>query len=105
MHGGLDGGEGGLVVRTTPQGIALKIAAGDGLELQIVVKRSILRSKRRMDVVAHVLCCSRFAVSQGGAILSAMEGVVLYIPKGLAVTEAGNASTVSSMNDIGRRRV
>ena len=44
-------------------------------------------------------------VSLGGAILSAMVGVVLYIPKGLAVAEAEIASTGSSRSDIGQGEI
>ena len=37
--------------------------------------------------------------------MSAMVGVVLYIPKGLAVAEADIASTGSSRSDIGQGEI
>ena len=56
---GLEAKEGGLVIRTLPQVMAVDIDAGNGLVHQRRVNGVCLSSKHRLDVAALVLECIR----------------------------------------------
>ena len=95
--------EGGLVVRTLPQVMAVDIDAGNGLVHQRRVNGVCLSSKHRLDVAALVLQCIRMNLaSHGGTILSTLVVLMLYIPKGFTRARADTVSIASDMMRIDR---
>ena len=99
---GLEVKEGGLVVRTLPQVMAVDIDAGNGLVHQRRVNGVCLSSKHRLDVAALVLECIRMNLTCGGTILSALVALVLHIPKGFTHARADTVSIESNVMRIDR---